>query len=91
MGGCVSLTLVKIVMSRYKTQWLSNCPSELKYVLYRPYVDDSILLFRSESHIRLFLDSSNVQHQSIKFTYESERNVHQPFLEVNIRKTGHGF
>ena len=73
------------------SMWLNNCPSEFKPMLYRRYVDDSFLLFRSESHKRLFLDYLNVQYQSIKFTHESERNSYLPFLDVNLMKNEHGF
>ena len=91
MGGCVFPTLAEGFMSHYETIWLSNCPLDFKSVLYRRYVDDSLLLFRSESYIRLFLDNLNGRHPSIKFNYESERKGYLPFLNVNVRKTEHGF
>ena len=81
MGGCVSLILADTFMSLYKTLWPSNFPSEFKPVLYKRYADDSFLLFRTESHVKLFLDYSNAQHPLGKFTHGSERNGYLPFLD----------
>ena len=57
IGTCVSPTLVENFMSHNETLWLSNYPSDFNLVLYIRYVDDAFLLFRSESHIRLLLET----------------------------------
>ena len=91
MGGCVSPTLAEVFMGHYGTIWLENCPLEFKTVLYKRYVDDSFVLFKSGSHIELFLDYLNSQLSSIKFTHETERNGCLPFLDVHVKKTETGF
>ena len=91
MGGCVSPVLANIFLSYHENIWLQNCPSEFKPVLYKRYVDDTFLLFKSENHIRPFLDYLNSQHQSIKFTHETETNGQISFLDVKISKNGHRF
>ena len=65
LGGCVSPTLADICMGFHEEVWLNICPSEFKPVFYRRYVDDTFLLFRSPSHVQLFLTYLNSQHQSI--------------------------
>jgi hypothetical protein len=65
MEGCVSPTLADIFLSFHETRWLENCPLQFKHVLHRRYVDDTFLLFRSESHVYQFLNYLNSQHLSI--------------------------
>ena len=84
MGGCVSLTLAELVMGHYETIRPKNCPLEFKPVLYKRNVDNSFVLFKSASHIELFLSPLNSQHSSIKFTHETERNGCVPFLFVHV-------
>ena len=52
--------------------WLQNCPSEFKPVIYRRYVDDTFLLFRSKHHIKKFRNYLNRKHKNIRFTSEIE-------------------
>ena len=47
MGGCVSPTLAEIFLGHHESLWLDKCPPVFKPVLYRRYVDDTFLLFRS--------------------------------------------
>ena len=91
MGGCVSPTLADIFMGFHEQVWLNNCPSEFKPVFYRRYVDDTFLLFRSPSHVQLFLTYLNSQHQSIEFTCESEKNNKIYFLDITIDKCSNNF
>ena len=90
MGDCVSTTLAEVFRGHYETIWLENCPLEFKPVLYKRYADDCFVLFKSESHIELFLNYFNSQHSSIKFTYETEHNGCHPFLDVHVKKQKRG-
>ena len=57
--------------------------------IYRRYVDDCFLLFKSTDQIPQFLDFLNRQHPNIKFTCEIESNSTLPFLDTSIiRKNG---
>ena len=47
MGSPLDLLFANVFMSFYEQIWLQNCPSPFKPVLYRRYVDDCFLLFRS--------------------------------------------
>jgi hypothetical protein len=91
MGGCVSPTLADIFLSFQETRCLENCPLQFKHVLYRRYVDDTFLLFRSESHVNQLVNYLNSQHLSISFTHEVEHNSCLSFLDVNVEKLENSF
>ena len=64
---------------------------EFKPVLYRRYVDDIFILFRSESHIEPFFQYINTRHTRIKFTVEKEKDDSLSFLDVLIKKLDNKF
>ena len=66
---------------------MNSCPSSFKPLLYRRYVDDCFLLFRSLDHVLLFLDYLNRQHANITFTAEIERDGKLPFLDIDISRS----
>ena len=70
MGSPLGPLFANIFMSFHEKTWLHNCPSLFKPLLYRRYVDDCFLLFKSLNHVPLFLDYLNRQHPSISFTSE---------------------
>ena len=76
-----------IFMSFHEKPWLHNCPSLFKPLLYRRYVDDCFLLFKSLNHVPLFLDYLNRQH----FTTELEKDGKLPFLDVEIFRSSGKF
>ena len=76
-------------MSFHEQIWLNNCPSSFKPLLYRRYVDDCFLLFRSLDHVPLFLEYLNRQHPNISFTSDIENNGKLPFLDIDISRS-HG-
>ena len=53
MGSPLGPLFANIFMSFHKKSWFYNCPSLLKTLLYRRYVDDCFLLFRSLDHVPL--------------------------------------
>ena len=68
----------------YEQLWLDRCPLEFKPVYYKRFVDDTLILFKEQSHSEKFLEYPNNQHQSIKFTMETETNKEIPILDINI-------
>ena len=54
MGYPLGPTLANFFLCYHEKIWLQNCPSEFKPVIYRRYVDDKFLLFRSNHHIEKF-------------------------------------
>jgi hypothetical protein len=91
MGGCVSPTLANIFLAFHEQNWLDDCPASFKPALYRRYVDDTFLLFRSPNHVNQFLDYLNGQHPNIKFTSEIENNNSLNFLDVALTKLTNSF
>ena len=82
MGGCISPTMANVFLCFHESNWLNNCPPEFKPILYKRYVDDCFLLFRQKSHINLFHQYINQQHNRIQFTCEIENSNSLPFLDI---------
>ena len=59
MGSPLGPHLANIFMGFMEKRWLQECPIDFKPVLYRRYVDDTFLLFKSDSHFDLFLNYLN--------------------------------
>ena len=91
MGGCISPTMANIFLAHNEERWLDDCPLDFKPVLYRRYVDDTFLLFRSASHVNKFHKYLNEKHSRIKFTVENENNGSLPFLDVLVENDGKHF
>ena len=80
-----------IFLSFHEKSWFYNCPSLFKPLLYRRYVGECFLLFRSLDHEPLFLIYLNRQHHNISFTSELEKNGQLPFLDVEITRSNGKF
>ena len=74
MGSPLGPTLTNAFLCHYEKEWLDNCSSHLKPIVYRRYVDDTFVLFSSKEHLQPFVDYMNKQHRCIKFTSETEQN-----------------
>ena len=59
MGSPLSPTLANAFLCHYEKEWLHNCPSHFKLIVYRRYVDDILVLFSSKEHLQLFVDYLN--------------------------------
>lgn len=70
---------------------MSECPISFKPSYYYRYVDDTFLLFKSQSHIKQFLDFINSKHPNIKFTCEYEKENKLSFLDVSISRKDNNF
>ena len=86
MGSPSGPTLANIFLCFHEQIWLDNCPVEFKPVIYRRFVDDTFLLFRSKEHIEKFRLYLNCQHPNIKFTSEIEENNSISFLYIKINR-----
>ena len=40
-------------MCHFENIWLENCPAQFKPIVYRRYVDDTFLPFRSTAHVEI--------------------------------------
>ena len=85
MGSPLGPTLANALLCHYEKEWLDNCPSHFKPIVYGRYVDDIFVLFSSKEHLQPFIDYMNKQHRCIKFTSETEQN-NTSFLDINITR-----
>ena len=93
MGSPLGPTLANVFLCYHEKIWLQNCPSEFKPVIYRRYVDDTFLLFRSKHHIEKFRNYLNRQYKNvnIKFTSETENENSISFLDIKITRDNNKF
>ena len=88
MGSPLGRLFANIFMSFHEKTWLHSCPL-FKPLLYRRYVDDCFLLFKSLNHATLFLDYLN--RPNISFTSELEKDGKRLFLDVEIFRSNGKF
>ena len=91
MGLPLGPTFANIFLCHHEERWLAECPSLFKPVFYNRYIDDCFLLFKSESHVSLFLNYLNTRHSSINFTYELEDNSKISFLDCKVSRVNKDF
>ena len=60
MGSPLVPTLGSIFMCHFENIWLENCPSHFKPIVYRRFVDDTFLLFRSKDQVEKFRNYLNI-------------------------------
>ena len=71
-------------LCHYEKIWVNQCPSQFKSVVYRIYVENIFVLFKSKEHLKLFANYLNSKHKNIKFTFETEDSNSFSFLDVKI-------
>ena len=91
MGSPLGPTLANVFMCHFENIWLENCPSHFKPIVYRRFVDDTFVLFRSKDHVEKFRNYLNKQHKNIKFTSEIEENGLLSYLDVKISRQNNKF
>ena len=84
LGFPLGPTLANVFLCHSKKDWLDNCPSHFKPIVYRRYVDDILGLFRSKEYLLSFVDYTNKQHRCIKFSSETEQNNSFLFGDINV-------
>ena len=60
-------------------------------MVYKRYVDDIFLLFKSKEHLKLFVNYMNSKHSNIKFTFETEDSNNFSFLDAKITRQNKRF
>ena len=65
IGRPLGPILANTFMCHMEEKWMSDCPADFKPTFYRRYVDDTFLIFKSASHIPLFLEYFNTRHKYI--------------------------
>ena len=91
MGNPLGPTLANAFLAHHEVKWLDECPELFKPLVYRRYVDDTFVIFKSPSHVPLFLEYINSKHPNIEFTSDTESDNKLPFLDVQVRHEGNGF
>ena len=91
MGSPLGQTFANIFLSYHEYIWLKNCTCEFKLLIYKRYVHDTFLLFRSKYHIEKFQGYLNCQHPNIKLTSEIEENNYLSFLYIKIKRVNNSF
>ena len=86
MGSPLGPTLATAFLCHFEKNWLNECPSQFKPVVYKRYVDDIFVLFKSKEHLKLFVNYMNSKHRNIKFTFETEDSNNFSFLDVKITR-----
>ena len=84
-------SLANAFLCHYEKLWLDSCPLEFKPVVYRRYVDDIFVLFKSKDHLLSFAKYMNTRHKNLKFTFDFEQNNSFSFLDVKITCGSNGF
>ena len=86
MGSPLGPTLTSVFLCYHEQIWLENCPLEIKPVVYRRYLDDTFLLFRTRKQIKKFFEYLNCQHSNLKFTFKVTENNTISFLHIKITR-----
>ena len=60
-------------------------------MVYKSYVDDIFVLFKSKEHLKLFVNYMNSKHRNIKFTFQTEDSDNFSFLDVKITRQNKQF
>ena len=74
MGSHLGPTLANAFLCDYEKIWLNAYPSQLKPVIYKRYVNDIFVPFKSKEHLKLFINYMNSKHRNIKFTFGTEHS-----------------
>ena len=91
MDSLLGPALANVFLCYHENILLKNCPSEIKPIIYRRYVDDTFLLYRSKHHIEKFRNYLNLQYKNIKFTFETENENSISFLDIKITRDNNKF
>ena len=68
MGSPLGPTLANAFLCHYEKLWLDNCPLEFRPVVYRRYVDDIFVLFKTKDNLLWLARYMNSRHWNLKLT-----------------------
>ena len=91
MGSPLGPTLANAFLWHYEKMSLNECPSQFKPVVYKRYVDDIFVLFKSKEHLKFFVNYMNSKHRNIKFSFETEDSNKFSCLDVKITRQNKRF
>ena len=91
MGSSLGPALANAFLCHYERIWLHECPSQFKLVVYKHYVDDIFVLFKSKEHLKLSVNYTNSKRRNIKFTFGTEDSNNFSFLDVKITQQNKRF
>ena len=83
MGSPLGPTLANAFMCHLEKAFQKSFPEDQLPLIYKRYVDDVFLVFRSEEHVEPFLKFMNSLHKNIEFTCEREENNKLSFIGVD--------
>ena len=82
MGSPLGSIFANIFMLAHEISWLKNTPYKL--ILYRRYIDDTFLVFKSNTNIKKIENFLNIQRPNIKFTFKEEIDGCILFIGINL-------
>ena len=91
MGSPLGPSLANAFLCHYEKLWLDSCPLKLKPVVYRRYVDDIFVLFKSKDYLGLFATYMDTRLTNLKFTFDFEQKNSFSFLDVKITRGSNRF
>ena len=91
MSSPLGPILANVFTCHFENIWLENCPANFKPIVYRRFVDDTFLLFRTKDHVKKFQNYLNKQHKNIKLMSEIEENRSLSFLDIIITHENNKF
>ena len=91
MGSPLGPTLATAFLCHFEKNWLNECPSQFKPVVYKRYVDDIFVLFKSKEHLKLFVSYMNLKYKNIKFIFEAVDSNNFSFLDVSVIRNSKWF
>lgn len=91
MGSPLGPTFANAFLSHHEIEWLENCPKEFKPLVYKRYIDDCFLVFKTREESLLFFNYLNSRHSNITFTQEIQTNNSLSFLDVKVSFEGGKF
>ena len=69
IGFPLGTTLANVFMCHFENIWLEYCPNHFKSIVYRRFVDDTSLLFRSKDHAEKFRNYLNKQWKIVPYHF----------------------
>ena len=77
--------MVNVFMCHFEIIWLENCLAHFKPTVYRRFIDDTFLLFRTKDRVEKFKNYLTKQHKNIKFNSEIGENGLLSFLDITVK------